>query len=106
VCSSKELSNVVVQCAVSEGGSFFVKYDDLHAFQTPHQDVAFSLASAYQGDFSCPEGSTLVAVFVKSGSQKYSGPVIDNLPRGSGTIIGNLGTCSATCDGEEPFPGN
>ena len=97
VCSTKELSNVVVRCNVGEGASSFVKYDDLDALQTPHQGVDFALASPYQGDFSCPEGSTLVAVFVKSGSQKYSGPAIANLPRGSGAIILSLGTCSAVC---------
>jgi hypothetical protein len=100
VCSTKELSNVVVQCAAAEGGSFFVKFDDLHAVQTPYQDVAFSLTSPYQGDFNCPEGSTLVAVFVKSGSEKYSGPAMGNLPRGAGAIIMNLGACSAACSSE------
>ena len=104
VCSTKELSNVVVQCAVGEGGSFFVKYDNLDAHKTPVGD-GFALASPFQGDFSCPAGSTLVAVFVKSGSQKYSGPAIGNLPRGSGAIITNLGTCSAACS-SEGFPGN
>jgi hypothetical protein len=117
VCSTKELSNVVVQCAVGEGGSSFVKYDDLDALETPHQGDDFALASPYQGDFSCPDGSTLVAVFVKSGSEKYSGPEIGNLPRGSGAIITNIGTCSAVCSSEggetppeetppEEFPGN
>lgn len=111
VCSTKELSNVVVQCAVGEGGSFFVKYDDLDALETPEGD-GFALTSPFQGDFSCPEGSTLVAVFVKSGSQKYSGPAIGNLPRGSGAVFTNLGECSAACSGDggetppEGFPGN
>jgi hypothetical protein len=105
VCSTKELSNVVVQCSVGEGGSSFVKYDDLDTFETPHQGDDFALTSPFQGDFSCPEGSTLVAVFVKSGSEKYSGPAVDNLPRGSGAIFTNLGTCSAACSsagGESP----
>jgi hypothetical protein len=101
VCSSKELSNVVVQCRLGEGGSFFVKYDDLKAVETPDPGAGFVLASPFQGDFNCPEGSTLVAVFVKSGSEKYSGPAIGNLPRGSGALITNLGTCSAACSTEE-----
>jgi hypothetical protein len=105
VCSSKELSNVVVQCATDEGGSFFVKYDDLDAVETPDPDAGFTLASPFQGDFSCPEGSTLVAVFVKSGSEKYTGPAIGNLPRGSGALILNLGTCSAACTPGETPPG-
>jgi hypothetical protein len=112
VCSSKELSNVVVQCANAEGGSFFVKYDELDAVEIPEPDAGFVLASPFQGDFSCPEGSTLVSVFVKSGSEKYSGPAIGNLPRGAGAVIMNLGTCSVACSGEggetppEEFPGN
>ena len=104
MCSTKALSNVIVRCNVGEGTSF-VKFDDLHAFRTPHQGVDFALASPYQGDFSCPAGSTIVAVFVKSGSEKYSGPAIANLPRGSGAIISNLGTCSAVCTGA-PGGGN
>jgi hypothetical protein len=106
VCSTKELSNVVVQCAAGEGGSFFVKYDDLDTLETPHQGDDFALASPFQGAFSCPEGSTVVSVFVKSGSQKYSGPALANLPRGSGAIIMSLGTCPVTCPtgGEETPP--
>jgi hypothetical protein len=112
VCSTKELSNVVVRCSVGEGTSSFVKFDDLNSFRTPHQGDDFALTSPYQGDFSCPAGSSLVSVFVKSGSEKYSGPAIANLPRGSGAIIMNLGTCSAVCSSEggetppDPFPGN
>jgi hypothetical protein len=65
------------------------------------------LTSPYQGDFSCPEGSFLVAVFVKSGSEKYSGPAINGLPRGAGAVW-SLGTCPVACPlrtGEEPPPG-
>jgi hypothetical protein len=106
VCSSKELSNVVVQCSVGEGGSFFVKYDDLDTVDTPDADAGYVLVSPFQGDFSCPEGSTLVSVFVKSGSQKYSGPAIGNLPRGSGALITSFGTCPVACPsgGGEPPP--
>lgn len=108
VCSTKELSNVVVQCVRGEGESFFVKYDDLDGLEIPHQGVDFSLASPYVGDFSCPEGSALVAIFVKSGSQKYDGPAIAGLPKGSGAVW-SFGACPVACpvpvdEGEETPP--
>ena len=71
-CSSKELSNVVVQCTDGES-SYYIKYDDLE-----------DLVDPYVGFFSCPE-ATVEAVYVKSGSDK-SGGKADGLPAGSGTL--------------------
>lgn len=88
-CSTKELSNVVVQCS-TESGSYFLKYDDL--------DAGFEgLTSPYQGDFSCPEGD-VVAVFIKSGRNKYDGPAIEGLPPGSGAAWTPL-ACGAEEEG-------
>jgi len=73
VCSSKELSNVVLQCDDGEGSQFWVKADDL--------DEA-GLDNPFQASFVCEltdeEGTvlatgTVVNVFVKSGSKK-AGP--------------------------------
>jgi hypothetical protein len=96
VCSSKELSNVVLQCG-SESTSF-VKFDDLNGTETPYE----GLVSPYEGLFSCPEGD-VVAVFIKSGSAKYQGAPIQGLPRGSGAMWSPL-ACSEefTC----PPPGD
>ena len=96
-CSTKELSNVVVQCS-SESGSYFVKYDEL-------DDGTFEgLTSAYEGTFVCPEGE-VVAVFIKSGRNTYDGPSIEGLPRGSGAAWSPLacGAEEAGCssDGDE-----
>ena len=75
-CSTKELSNVVVQCG-GESGSYFLKYDEL-------DDGTFEgLVTPNEGVFSCPEGE-VIAVFVKSGRNAYDGPAIDGLPPGSG----------------------
>lgn len=75
-CSTKELSNVVVQCG-DESGSYFVKYDEL-------DDGSYEgLIDPYSGFFTCPTGE-VIAVFIKSGNNKYSGPAIDGLPPGSG----------------------
>ena len=91
ICSSKELSNIVVQCSDGETETtYFFKYDDL-------DDVANwpeGQTSAYAGDFSCPEGGDLVAVFVKSGREKYNGLALEGLPPGSGAIWSPL-ACSA-----------
>lgn len=75
-CSTKELSNVVVQC--SEGlGSYFVKYDEL-------DDGTYEgLIDPYSGSFTCPSGKVL-AVFIKSGNNRYSEETIEGLPPGSG----------------------
>ncbi len=90
-CSSKELSNVVVQCS-GESGSFFIKYDEL-------DDGTFGgLTSPYQGVFTCPEGE-VIAVFVKSGRNFYDGTAIEGLPSGSGAQWSPLacGAAEAGC---------
>jgi hypothetical protein len=75
-CSTKELSNVVVQCG-DESGSYFVKYDEL-------DDGTYEgLIDPYSGFFTCPSGDVL-AVFIKSGNNRYSGAAIEGLPPGSG----------------------
>jgi hypothetical protein len=75
-CSTKELSNVVVQCG-DESGSYFVKYDEL-------DDGTYEgLIDPYSGFFTCPTGE-VIAVFIKSGNNRYDGPSIDGLPPGSG----------------------
>ena len=75
-CSTKELSNVVVQCG-DESTSFFVKYDEL-------DDGTYEgLIDSYSGLFTCPSGD-VIAVFVKSGNNRYAGTPIDGLPPGSG----------------------
>lgn len=89
VCSSKELSNVVLQCG--DESTSFIKFDDLDDTETPYQ----GLLSPYEGFFSCPEGD-IVAVFIKSGSGKYQGPLIADLPPGSGALWSPL-----ACDAEE-----
>ncbi len=96
-CSDKELSNVVVQCG-DESGSFFVKYDEL-------DDGTFEgLASPFEGVFTCPEGE-VIAVFIKSGRNKYAGTAIEGLPPGSGAQWSPLacGSEEAGCpsDGDE-----
>ena len=80
VCSSKELSNVVLQCG-NEASSTYIKFDGLDDTETPFQ----GLLSPYEGQFSCPEGDIL-AVFIKSGSGKYDGVPIADLPPGSGAL--------------------
>ena len=77
-CSTKELSNVVLQCG-DESSSTYIKYDDLGDTETPFE----GLESPYEGLFSCPEGEVM-AVFIKSGSGKYDGTPIEGLPPGSG----------------------
>lgn len=95
VCSSKELSNIVVQCGDSETeSSYFYKYDDLDDVENWPEGQT----SPYAGDFSCPEGGELIAVFVKSGRDRYDGPALEGLPPGVGAIWSPL-ACSAesTC---------
>ena len=70
VCSSKELSNVVVQCTDGES-SYYIKYDDLE-----------DLVDPYVGYFACP-GATVEVVYVKSGSGKL-GDGTDGLSAGTG----------------------
>ena len=77
-CSTKELSNVVVQCG-GESGSYFLKYDELD------NGTFEGLVTPTEGVFSCPEGE-VIAVFVKSGRNAYDGPAIDGLPPGSGAV--------------------
>ncbi|MGD8977952.1 MAG: hypothetical protein PVG91_10130 [Gammaproteobacteria bacterium] len=72
VCSSKELSNVIVQCTDGES-SYYVKYDDLE-----------DLVDPYVGFFTCP-GATVEAVYVKSGSGKLEDGV-DGLNAGTGAL--------------------
>lgn len=75
-CSTKDLSNVVVQCS-GPSGTYFVKYDEL-------DDGTFEgLVAPNEGVFSCPEGE-VVAVFIKSGRNGYAGPAVEGLPPGSG----------------------
>ena len=96
-CSSKELSNVVVQCG-DESGTYFVKYDNL-------DNGSFEgLTSPYEGSFACPTGE-VIAVFIKSGRNKYDGSAIEGLPPGSGAQWSPLacGAEEAGCpsDGDE-----
>lgn len=79
VCSSKELSNIVVQCTNGEEGTYFYKYDDLDDVENWPEGQT----SPYAGDFTCPEGGDLVAVFIKSGREKST---LEGLPPGSGAI--------------------
>ncbi len=78
VCSSKELSNVVLQCT---GDPAFHKVDDLDDTENPFP----GLVSPYEGLFTCPDGD-IVAVFVKSGSKRFSGD-LEGLPSGSGATF-------------------
>jgi hypothetical protein len=79
VCSSKGLSNVILQCSDAES-SHFEKFDDLD----DDGDV-------YQGSFACESGS-LDAVFIKSGSFRSAGG-----PAGAGEMISGLEACPADC---------
>ena len=94
-CSDKELSNVVVQCG-DESSNYFVKYDELGDGTFP------GLTTPYEGDFTCPTGSVM-AVFVKSGRNRYDGPAIAGLPNGSGAAWYPLacGTEGAGCASDE-----
>jgi hypothetical protein len=94
-CSTKDLSNVVLQCS-GESGSYFIKYDELDDGTFP------GLTSPSEGEFSCPEGS-VIAVFIKSGANHYDGPAIEGLPRGSGASWSPLacGSEGAGCESEE-----
>jgi hypothetical protein len=83
VCSSKELSNVILQCSDGEGSSYFFKIDDLDAAE---------LENPYQGDFSCPDGDLIEAVFVKSGSTK-SGAA----PGAGQEALFGLAMCPVSC---------
>lgn len=90
VCSSKDLSNIVLQCGDAET-SYYVKFDDL---DDPENWPEGQL-TADQGSFSCPEGDSLLAVFVKSGSGKYEGESLVGLPAGSGAVWSPL-SCAVT----------
>ena len=98
VCSTKELSNIVVQCSDGETETTYLfKYDDLD----DPENWPEGQTSPYQGDFSCPEGGDVTAVFVKSGRHKYDGPAVEGLLPGSGAIFTPLACteeieCSAT----------
>jgi hypothetical protein len=97
-CSTKELSNVVLQCG-DESSSVYIKYDDLDDTEAPFE----GLVSPYEGLFTCPEGE-VIAVFIKSGNNKYDGAPIEGLPPGSGAEWSPL-SCSDesfTC----PTPGD
>ncbi len=87
VCSSKELSNVVLQCT---GDPAFHKVDDLDDTENPFP----GLVTPHEGLFTCPNG-TIEAVFVKSGSKKFTGE-LEGLPPGSGMIF-NPVACSEAC---------
>jgi hypothetical protein len=93
VCSSKELSNVVVQCDNGDETSYFFKHDDL---DDPEAESAAFLETAYEGVFACPEGESILAVFVKSGSAKYVGDPVEGLPSGSGAVWSPL-DCPVEC---------
>jgi len=103
VCSSKQLSNIVVQCSDGETEStYFYRYDDLDDVESWPEGQT----SPYAGDFSCPEGGELVAVFVKSGRDKYDGPALTGLPPGSGAVWSPLAcstetVCPTPSEGEE-----
>jgi len=94
-CSDKDLSNVVVQCG-DESGSYFVKYDDLDL------GLFEGLTSPNEGVFTCPTGA-VIAVFIKSGRNRYDGPAIDGLPHGSGAAWYPLacGVEGAGCSSDE-----
>jgi hypothetical protein len=97
-CSTKELSNVVVQCG-DESGSFFVKYDEL-------DDGTYEgLIDPYTGVFTCPSGD-VIAVFVKSGNNRYDGTPIDGLPRGSGALWTPLACSEDPAECETPDDGD
>lgn len=91
-CSSKELSNVVLECSDGES-SFYVKFDDLDSEEDPYP----GLDTPYEGTFSCPGDGQVLAVFVKSGSGKFDG---GGTPAGSGTLW-DPDACPAVC----PEPG-
>jgi hypothetical protein len=92
VCSSKELSNIVLQCSNAET-SYYIKFDDLH---NPENWPEGQL-TATQGSFTCPDGDTLLAVFVKSGSEKNDGTILAGLPGAGGAIWSPL-ACSTESD--------
>ncbi len=94
VCSSKELSNIVLQCGNAET-SYYVKFDDL---DNPENWPEGQL-TATQGSFTCPDGDSLLAVFVKSGSQKNDGAILAGLP-GAGAAIWSPLACSTVTDCE------
>lgn len=101
-CSSKELSNVVVQCG-TESGSFFIKYDEL-------DDGTFEgLTSPHEGVFACPEGE-VITVFIKSGRNRYDGPAIEGLPPGSGAqwspLACGVEEAGCTSDGDDEGGGD
>lgn len=96
VCSSKELSNIVLHCADAETeSSYYIKFDDLDNPENwPEGQV-----DATQGSFSCPDGDSLLAVFVKSGSQKNDGAILPGLPGAGGAIWAPLAcTTESDCD--------
>lgn len=99
-CSTKDLSNVVVQCS-GASGTYFVKFDEL-------DDGTFEgLVTPSEGVFSCPEGE-VVAVFIKSGRNAYDGPSIDGLPRGSGAAWypEACSVAESTCESEDDEGGD
>lgn len=94
VCSSKELSNIVLQCGNAET-TYYIKFDDL---DNPENWPEGQL-TATQGSFTCPDGDSLLAVFVKSGSQKNDGAILAGLPGAGGAIWSPL-ACSTESDCE------
>jgi hypothetical protein len=94
VCSSKELSNIVLQCGNAET-SYYIKFDDL---DNPENWPEGQL-TATQGSFTCPDGDSLLAVFVKSGSQKNDGQTLAGLPGAGGAIWSPL-ACTTESDCE------
>ena len=87
VCSSKELSNVVLQCT---GDPAFHKVDDLDDTENPFP----GLVTPHEGLFTCPNGN-IVAVFVKSGREKFTGE-LEGLPPGSGAFYSPV-ACPVAC---------
>jgi hypothetical protein len=64
VCASEGLSNVVVQCIDEETKTIYYRtYDDLGELANWPKGEE----SAYAGEFSCPGGDSLIAVYVDSG---------------------------------------
>jgi hypothetical protein len=94
VCSSKDLSNIVLQCNDGET-SYYIKFDDL---DNPQNWPEGQLSST-QGSFTCPDGDSLLAVFVKSGSKKNDGELLAGLPGAGGAIWSPL-ACSTESDCE------
>ncbi len=91
VCSSKELSNVVLQCITEE--SMFVQ-------KLEEEDLQEILDDPHKGRFGCPEGYAFQAILVKSGS--FKDPQAEGAPSGSGkTFFVPFNGCPMECPSPE-----